>query len=200
MLRRRLTAEQKAAIPISTPTEEQLQSIPVSYDPRTVPGVQKCYAGVDRTVNQACASPRCRSISGNRCRAHATQGDCGSCFAFASAFVYSVRLCQTTNYQTNVALAEQDVVSCFRDYDNFALVRCSAAVYASCRSICGSDAFGSWLIGFGGKSHRHTARAGQWVRRRQSGGRLDRNADDGLFDTRLQQARGRRGISWTYLS
>jgi len=97
---RRLTAEQKAAIPISMPTEEQLQSIPVSYDPRTVPGVQKCYAGVDRTVNQ---------------------GDCGSCFAFAAAFVYSVRLCQTTNYQTNVALAEQDVVSCFRDYDNFAL-------------------------------------------------------------------------------
>jgi cathepsin B len=55
---------------------------------------------------------------------HAAQGDCGSCFAFAAAFIYSLRLCQATNTSVNVALAEQDVVSCFRDYDNFALVCC----------------------------------------------------------------------------
>ena len=53
---RRLTAEEKAMLPVSTPTEQQLQAIPTVYDPRAVASLQKCYSGVVRTVNQACAS------------------------------------------------------------------------------------------------------------------------------------------------
>jgi len=53
---RRLTAEEKAMLPVSTPTEQQLLAIPTVYDPRAVASLQKCYGGVVRTVNQACAS------------------------------------------------------------------------------------------------------------------------------------------------
>jgi C1A family cysteine protease len=47
------------------------------------------------------------------------QGDCGACFAFASALVFSVRLCHSTEAKTNIAISEQDLVSCHVEWDDF---------------------------------------------------------------------------------
>jgi hypothetical protein len=44
------------------------------------------------------------------------QGGCGACYAFASALVFSVRLCQSTKAHTNLAISEQEIVSCYHTY------------------------------------------------------------------------------------
>jgi cathepsin B len=90
---KRLTAAQLKSVPLRPqPTAAQLASLPNSYDAREVlPG--KC----DESLHV-----------GN-------QGDCGACWAFASATVYSARLCHQTSGRTDVLVAPQSYLSCYKE-------------------------------------------------------------------------------------
>lgn len=85
-----LPAAHAAAFPVAPAiTDAELAALPVAYDPRA-PGL-----------------PQCKSL------VPVNQDQCGSCYAFASAKMYSDRLCRQSGMQYDITLSEQDIVSCY---------------------------------------------------------------------------------------
>jgi len=73
---------------VHTASDLQLSAIPTSWDERST-----------------------RSCKGQEI---VDQGDCGACWAFAAARVYNDRLCRKSNGLSDITLAEQDILSCWK--------------------------------------------------------------------------------------
>ena len=90
---KRLTPEQLSNLPVrAPPTQAELSALPDEYDVRSVGGMS-CAEAV-RVGNQ---------------------GNCGCCWAFAASSVFSARLCLATRGATNVQVAQQSYLSCYRE-------------------------------------------------------------------------------------
>jgi len=83
-----MSAEDKAMLRVHTATDLELSAVPDSWDERST-----------------------RSCKGQEI---VDQGSCGACWAFAAGRVYNDRICRKSNGQSDVALAEQDILSCWK--------------------------------------------------------------------------------------
>jgi len=107
---KRLTPDQLASLRVrKRPTQAELAAVPSQYDVRSVGGVS-CAQAV-RVGNQ---------------------GDCGCCWAFAASSVFSARLCLATRGATNVQVAQQAYLSCYRETSD-------GGFYVSAGRVSGTD-------------------------------------------------------------
>jgi len=98
---RKLSAETKAILPrVHKPSSSMLAGLPENLDLRM------------------------HDLCGKNSKFPYTSKDqmqCGSCFAFASATVYSKRMCHASSGKEDIDLSPQDLVSCYNHHDHVAV-------------------------------------------------------------------------------